>query len=604
MRGGRQNQKPKQMYRNRFHSEVEDKEETTLKNLVDKIYNYHKMISPNKTVEIETRVGNYKEKAFTAGIKQEEFYVVLNYLKHVPPGKCSHVITVNHIYQHENGNVRFYFNQDNLTKPIHVDYKKRVVVFPFEMADKDIGWRVSVATESNWSINDTFDHDPDFIRIKDRTTFETDIFKIDLTIVEQKKMCKSFEIEVELKSEIFKKTKNIGKIKQQLREYVQFIISIHKLIKKSRSNYFDDIISIDQSKVKYPVQLQLQKFVCDALPNCNVSRWFPGAMPINFGRASFDIIQQKQYFVSEKTDGVRHFLLVLESKAYLVTRKFDFCELHFPRLVEVFGLNGISLFDGEIVRNLETMRPVFMAFDIMIHDGLNVCLKPYGERIKILQQSIQRFNNNSTSYPFDVITKKFCSKTEIRDIFKLIKKDDDICSYVIHEDNIRHHRSDGIVFSPDVPYEPFANYGMFKWKYMTHWTIDFGIKSSGGNEFFYCSSGKNNIFIRQKEFSKEDEQNLNKDFGVFGKNDNVVVETSLNVLDGSWKYHIYRHDKAKPNYISVCIDTLETMACNISKEELIFRCVKDVSGDDWNQLLREEVQRQIEENDYLKQDKE
>ncbi|KAL7711741.1 mRNA capping enzyme [Entamoeba marina] len=568
-------------------------EEDLFSSLLDKIDYYHKMNDPTKNVEIETRVGNFKEKGFTAGIKQEEFYVILDYLKHEHPDTYQREITVEHIYKYQNKNVRFHFDQKDLTKPTHADYKERVAVFPFEMKDRDIGWRVGVATESIWPIDETFNYEPDLKRTKDRTKFGSEIFVMDLTIVRQEKhgkIDKSFEIEFELKSEKFTNTKETSQIKQYLREYVQFVTYTHQFIKKSRSNYFDDITYVDERELKH----QLQKLVCDAIPKCGGGDMFPGAMPVNFGRVSFDTIQQIQYFVSEKTDGVRHFLLVLESKAYLVTRRFNFCELEFPQLVEVFGVNGISLFDGEIVRNLETMRPVFMAFDIMIHDGVNVCLKPYGERIEILQQSIQRFNNDNTNYPFDVITKKFCSKIEICDIFKLIHYNNHICSYVIHEDNIRHHRSDGIIFSPDIPYEPFTNRGMFKWKYMTHWTIDFGIRPLSGNEFFYCSSGRDDVFIRRKEFSKEDEQNLNNDFDIFGRNNNVVVESSLGVWDGRWKYHIYRYDKAKPNNISVCIDTLETMACNISKEELIFRCVKGVDVSEWNKLLKEEVKRQIE----------
>lgn len=54
---------------------------------------------------------------------------------------------------------------------------------------------------------------------------------------------------------------------------------------------------------------------------------FPGSMPVNFGKKYFIHVQNNEYFVSDKTDGIRYMLLIDHTGCYLVDRKFDFYQI-------------------------------------------------------------------------------------------------------------------------------------------------------------------------------------------------------------------------------------------------------------------------------------
>lgn len=50
---------------------------------------------------------------------------------------------------------------------------------------------------------------------------------------------------------------------------------------------------------------------------------FPGTMPVAFSRRHFKVVQTNQYYISEKTDGVRYMLLLVKNQgAFLIGRKF------------------------------------------------------------------------------------------------------------------------------------------------------------------------------------------------------------------------------------------------------------------------------------------
>ena len=73
-------------------------------------------------------------------------------------------------------------------------------------------------------------------------------------------------------------------------------------------------------------------------------RRFIGAMPFNITRVAFQEMREKEYYVSEKTDGVRYMLLITADGAFLVTRKFDFLFIEGSGiLVRYFAINGIPI---------------------------------------------------------------------------------------------------------------------------------------------------------------------------------------------------------------------------------------------------------------------
>lgn len=50
---------------------------------------------------------------------------------------------------------------------------------------------------------------------------------------------------------------------------------------------------------------ELRDIIFQCFPTSHNKRAFPGAMPVNMTRSAFREIQEQDYWVSEKTDGVR-----------------------------------------------------------------------------------------------------------------------------------------------------------------------------------------------------------------------------------------------------------------------------------------------------------
>jgi len=79
---------------------------------------------------------------------------------------------------------------------------------------------------------------------------------------------------------------------------------------------------------------------------------FPGSMPVSFHRRNFAQVSANDYYVSEKTDGVRFLLFVAPEGAFLIDRKLAFARIGASRaLQKLYSENGQdSIIDGELVR--------------------------------------------------------------------------------------------------------------------------------------------------------------------------------------------------------------------------------------------------------------
>jgi hypothetical protein len=102
-------------------------------------------------------------------------------------------------------------------------------------------------------------------------------------------------------------------------------------------------------------------------------------MPIALSRRHIPVIQATSFLVSEKTDGVRYMLLVRSDGVYLIDRSFRFYFVPGMEMLCSFlahrdeesanAAEQITLLDGELVRHLQTKKPVFMIFDVVTIKG-------------------------------------------------------------------------------------------------------------------------------------------------------------------------------------------------------------------------------------------
>lgn len=110
--------------------------------------------------------------------------------------------------------------------------------------------------------------------------------------------------------------------------------------------------------------------VADLLGRRNVN--FPGAQPVSFTRRHIRELQEVDYFMCEKTDGLRCLLYLtqhidpggeLAEAQYLIDRRNEYFyirrdTLHIPKSEDdLLGFHTGTLLDGELVRQRDKRAP-------------------------------------------------------------------------------------------------------------------------------------------------------------------------------------------------------------------------------------------------------
>jgi hypothetical protein len=78
--------------------------------------------------------------------------------------------------------------------------------------------------------------------------------------------------------------------------------------------------------------------------------------------------------------------------------------------------------------------------------------------------------NSYFALPFDIISKIFWPKERIGNFFAMVKKDEKTGDRY-YKDEKRHHKTDGIILTPNISYQLKRAPNLFKWKYNELQTI-------------------------------------------------------------------------------------------------------------------------------------
>jgi mRNA guanylyltransferase len=121
---------------------------------------------------------------------------------------------------------------------------------------------------------------------------------------------------------------------------------------------------------------------------------FPGAQPVSFARRHIEELAQQDYYVCEKSDGMRYLLYLTEGDKgeeihYLIDRKNDYwyipdahLTLHLPQENNIEGFHVGTLIDGELVLDKvpgeADLVPRFLVFDCLVLDGKSLMDRPLG----------------------------------------------------------------------------------------------------------------------------------------------------------------------------------------------------------------------------------
>lgn len=191
---------------------------------------------------------------------------------------------------------------------------------------------------------------------------------------------------------------------------------------------------------------------------------FPGPQPVSIERRHFPWLKRQPYFVCEKTDGVRQFLISNEDGVFIVNRAFQMepVKIRIPK---------DTLLDGELVK-LKNEKMAFVVHDAVLVKGENLMDHPLDQRLAKAGVVVKAIIKTATA-PFEVRVKK---------MYRLFEES-------IPDLNSFPYETDGIVMTPvNEPIRMGTHETMFKWKPRDRITIDFQLKN--GTELFVQDRGE------------------------------------------------------------------------------------------------------------------
>ncbi|TYJ54735.1 hypothetical protein B9479_004583 [Cryptococcus floricola] len=208
---------------------------------------------------------------------------------------------------------------------------------------------------------------------------------------------------------------------------------------------------------------------------------FPGSQPVSFSTASLDLLEKKDFWVCEKSDGVRVLVFIVingfsgEQETWLIDRKQEFYNvkgLMFPKWDDRRQPLGESILDGELVIDVDPQRLRFYGFDCLVLNGENIMSKNLEKRYARLRDWVVvplekhiRDNPEAKQYlPFEVLAKR-------EDLSYHLK-------YVMKEHIPKlQHGHDGLIFTcVQTPYVMGTDENILKWKPPSENSIDFRIE--------------------------------------------------------------------------------------------------------------------------------
>lgn len=179
---------------------------------------------------------------------------------------------------------------------------------------------------------------------------------------------------------------------------------------------------------------------------------FPGPQPVSIERRHFPLLKKQPYFVCEKTDGVRYFLISIDSGVYIVNRAFktDQVKIRIPK---------DTLLDGELVKT-KTGKTLFVVHDAIRTKGESLLKLPLDQRLE-KAKAVTKGIIKTAAAPFEV---------RVKTMWPLGTRIPDLNSF--------EYETDGIVLTPiNEPIRMGTHETMFKWKPRDRITIDFQIKN-------------------------------------------------------------------------------------------------------------------------------
>ncbi|KAK3368177.1 mRNA capping enzyme alpha subunit-like protein [Podospora didyma] len=331
---------------------------------------------------------------------------------------------------------------------------------------------------------------------------------------------------------------------------------------------------------------------------------FPGAQPVSFARHHLDELRRVDYYVCEKSDGIRYLLYLTTDENgaethYLIDRKNDYWwihqrNLHFPLPADRSDFHKGTLVDGELV--LDAMpdgrkEPKFLVFDLLALDGkADLLAKPLDKRLGYFKEHVMK--------PYKKLFQEFPAEAQFQ-AFQVEMKEMQF-SYGIQMmfrdviPNLRHE-NDGLIFTCRASsYQFGTDPHILKWKPPHDNTIDFRLRlefptvepteeeragEDGTTEPFvdydsvptarllvFDGKDKPPQVFKEPLYLTEAEWEELKSLG--DPLQDRVVECCLDD-EKRWRLYRFRDDKNEANHSSTVYSVLDSIRDGVSEEDLL-----------------------------------
>ncbi|KNZ49277.1 mRNA guanylyltransferase [Puccinia sorghi] len=337
---------------------------------------------------------------------------------------------------------------------------------------------------------------------------------------------------------------------------------------------------------------------------------FPGSQPVSFTQKSLELLETEDFWVCEKSDGVRVMVLIVvkgtpqgpTQEVYFIDRKDEFFlieNITFPHYENPNRLLKDTVVDGELVIDVDPktghQQLRFLAFDCIVWEANNLMMRPLMNRygrlkdwvIAPLKKLINMQPHLRDKMPFDV-------KLKTMELAYGIDK-------VLHQDLPKlTHGNDGLIFtSATAPYRTGTDPKMFarsffqslKWKPPSENSIDFRLElrfpplSDDPSEAdFYAKP----LFVLLMYCGKEGEQffdtvEMSDEEWLERKErreqlDNRVVEVVWDSTRQTWKILRFRDDKKNGNYRAVVFSILDSIRDGVEAAEVSYILIRLLHG--------------------------
>lgn len=347
------------------------------------------------------------------------------------------------------------------------------------------------------------------------------------------------------------------------------------------------------------------------------SRSFPGAQPVSFAAKHLQELKNQDYYVCEKTDGLRYLMYLSEDEGrgihYLIDRKNDYyyvSGLHFPhhedKTMQQFHTG--TILDGELVEDRYPDRPSvikYLVFDCLVLDNKPLMNRPLDKRLAYFKSHVLEpykalFKANpGIERPFVVEDKSTEFSYGLEKMFK------DIIPRVK-----QLHGNDGLIFTcKNTPYKSGTDEHILKWKPPSDNTVDFLLHidwalyepspdepdqsrppdyhafpqrfglyiNHGGDKYAFVDE----LYVEPAEWEEWKSLDRKIQDSIVECFQEPLAQTNgthnggaHNGVDGPgegrrWRFHRFRDDKTEANHVTTYESVIQSIYDHVTEEDLL-----------------------------------